>query len=62
MKKELTAALETALLDETERALNEFVQAAVNCGISKGQMGLMLQRKANDLVPPVIVPEPMTMQ
>lgn len=62
MDQKISAAIESALLDQTEQALDELVAAALNCGLSKGHMGLMLQTKANKLVPPIIVPDTMTLQ
>lgn len=55
MEKKISATIEAAVLDETEEALNEFVRTALLVGISRGQMALMLQTKANNLVPPIIV-------
>lgn len=45
--------MEASVLRETESALKEFTQAAVNCGLSKGQMALMLRNRADELAPPV---------
>lgn len=55
MEKKISATIEQAVLDETEEALNDFVRVALNVGLSKGQMALMLQTKANNLVPPIII-------
>lgn len=51
--KGLDPVMEAALLKETESALREFTQAAVNCGMSKGQMALMLRARADELAPPL---------
>lgn len=55
MDRKISATIEQAVLDETEEALNEFCRTALLVGISRGQMALMLQNKANSLVPPIIV-------
>lgn len=54
--------IESAALDQTEEALRDFVRAACNIGLSKGQVAVMLHKVADDLVPPIIVPEGMTVQ
>lgn len=51
----LDPVMEASVLRETESALKEFTQAAVNCGLSKGQMALMLRARADELAPPVVV-------
>lgn len=51
----LAPAVEAAALDETEKYLREFVQSAVNAGISKIQMVMMMRNLADELSPPVLI-------
>lgn len=62
MAKELTPIIEARALDETEAALREFVQVALNIGLARAQMVLMLRAVANDLEPKIISPEAPTVQ
>ena len=55
---ELNAIIEDRVLDETEQALNEFVTAALNVGVRKMQMAIMLQKKVDELAPPSIISVP----
>lgn len=47
--------MEAAVLNETEEALAEFVKAALNVGLSKAQMAMMLRARADLLTPPLII-------
>lgn len=63
IKPALTPAIEAAALTETEKYLREFVQAAVNTGIMRASLQLMLRRVADDLSPPIEIPDaPDTLQ
>lgn len=45
---ELTPIIEAQMLDETEGALRELVQVAINAGAKRQQMVMMLRRVASD--------------
>lgn len=62
MTSPLTPTIEAALLDQTESALREFTTVGMNCGISKGQMAMMLRTMADELCPPIVIPQTMTVQ
>ena len=52
---ELSAIIESKVLDQTEDALRELCTAARNVGLSKLQVALMLQKVAEELAPSIIV-------
>jgi hypothetical protein len=55
MATELDPIIEARALDETESALREFVQVAINCGLKPVQMSLMLRTVATDIEPKVFL-------
>lgn len=46
--------LEASALTQTEDALRELVQAAVNIGLNKASLRLMLLNVADDMKPPEV--------
>ena len=62
MPNELTPIIESRALDETEAALRELVQVALNIGIKRAQVQLMLRTVADDIEPKIIAPEPQSVQ
>lgn len=62
MPSELTPIIEAQVLNQTEDALRELVQTAINCGIKPPQMVLMLRSVATDFEPKLVVPGPATAQ
>ena len=52
-----TPIIESRALDETEAALREFVQVALNIGLARSQVQLMLRTVANDIEPKIIMPQ-----
>lgn len=59
-KAQLDAAIESGALDETEKALREIVQVGQNIGLHKAQLALMLRTIADEMNPPIIIPNPET--
>lgn len=59
-KHELDAAIEAGALDETEQAMREIVKVGHNIGLSKPALAMMLRAIADELLPPIIVPNPET--
>jgi hypothetical protein len=57
MPQTIPAIIEAQVLNQTEDALREFVSTAINVGISKPQMILMLRQVAADLQGRVIIHE-----
>lgn len=62
MTNELSPIIESAALDQTEAAMRELVQVALNIGIKHPQLVLMLRTIANDIEPKIISPEPAGIQ
>jgi hypothetical protein len=54
--------IEALMLDETEGALREFTQVAINAGAKRMQMVLMLRRVAADFEPKLVSPAPDSVQ
>lgn len=52
---ELTPLIEAQLLKQTEEALREFTQAAVNCGMSRMQAAMMLRQVADEFEAPKVL-------
>lgn len=46
--------IEARMLDETEDALREFVQTAINAGAQRAQMVMMLRQVATDFEPKIV--------
>lgn len=62
MPKIPNAAIEAQALDETDAALRELCQAALNIGLSRGSLVLMLRKAANDYEPKIVHDSPAGLQ
>lgn len=62
MAADLNPVIEAQALDETQGALRDLVQTALNIGLKPAQMQMMLRSAASDLEPNIIVPGTETKQ